>query len=107
MKKSLVELHRQRGRLIERIAHQRATLAREVAPVKAACDATDWALATARDTIRYATGLVQRHPAATAGLAATLIALKPLRAMRLLGRILLVWRSWRTLREWLPRGVTK
>lgn len=103
MRKSLVDLHRQRGALLERIAHQRATLAREAAPAKAACDAADWALATARDTIRFASALVQRHPVATAGLAAALIALKPRRAMRLLGRTLLVWRSWRSLREWLPR----
>jgi hypothetical protein len=103
MRKSLVELHRQRGRLIERIAHQRATLAREAAPLKAACDVTDWALATVRDTIRHTSELVQRHPAATAGLAAALFALKPRRVMRWLGRTLFVWRSWRTLRQWLPR----
>jgi hypothetical protein len=30
-------------------------------------------------------------------------ALKPRRMMRWLGRTLFVWRTWRTLREWLPR----
>jgi hypothetical protein len=103
MRRSLIELQRQRGQLIERIANQRATLAREAAPLKAACDVMDWALATVRDTIRHVSGLVERHPAATAGLAAAVFALKPRRMMRWLGRTLFVWRTWRTLREWLPR----
>jgi len=103
MSKSLIELHRQRGQLIERIAQQRATLAREVAPFKAACDSTDRVLTTVRDTISQASKLVQRHPAATAGLVAALITLKPRRVLRWLGRTIVVWRSWRTLRLWLPR----
>lgn len=104
MSKSLVELQRQRGQLTERIAQQRATLVREAAPLKAACDSTDWVLATVRDTLRQASQLVQRHPAATAGMVAALIALKPRRMVRWLGRTIVVWRSWRTLRQWLPRG---
>jgi hypothetical protein len=103
MRKSLVELHRKRGQLIERIAHQRATLARESAPLKAACDTTDWVLATVRDAISQTSRLVQRHPVATAGLVAALIALKPRRAVRWLGRTIVVWRTWRSLRQWLPR----
>jgi hypothetical protein len=103
MKRSLSELHLQRGRLVERIAHQRATLVREAAPIKAACDTTDRAIATVRSTLRHASELVQRHPVATAGLAAALFAFKPRRVMRWLGRTLVVWRSWRTLRQWLPR----
>jgi uncharacterized protein (DUF1778 family) len=103
MSKSLIELQRQRGQLTERIAQQRATLVREAAPLKAACDSTDWVLATVRDTLRQASQLVQRHPAATAGLVAALIALKPRRVVRWLGRSIVVWRSWRTLRQWLPR----
>ena len=103
MQKSLIELHLRRGQLIERIAHQRATLAHETAPIRTACDATDWVLATTRNTLRQTSELVQRHPAATVGLAAALIALKPRRAMRWLSRGLVVWKSWRTLRQWLPR----
>ena len=104
MQKKLIELHQRRGQLIERIAHQRATLARETAPIQAACAATDWALAAARSTLRQTSELVQRHPVATAGLAAALIALKPRRAVRWLSRGLVAWKSWRTLRGWLPRG---
>lgn len=104
MNKSLVELHRQRGQLIERIAHQRATLARESAPLKAACDTTDRILATVRNGICQVSGLLRRHPAAAAGLVAAWIALKPRLATRWLARMIVVWRTWRTLRPWLPRG---
>ena len=34
MNKSLVELHQQRGRLLERIASQRVTLARQLGPLQ-------------------------------------------------------------------------
>lgn len=104
MSKSLIELHRQRGQLIERIAHQRATLARDAAPVRAACDTTDRAIASVRDALRQTACLVQRHPVATAGLAAALFALNPRRVMRWFGRSLLLWRSWCGLRQWLRRG---
>lgn len=104
MQKKLIELHLRHGQLIERIAHQRATLARETAPIQKVCDATDWALAATRSTLRQTSELVRLHPVATAGVAAALIALKPRRAVRWLGRGLLVWRSWRMLRGWLPRG---
>jgi len=104
MSKRLIELQRQRGQLTERIAQQRATLVREAAPLRAACDSTDRVLATVRDTLRRASQLVQRHPAATAGLVAALIALKPRRVVRWLGRTIVVWRSWRSLRLWLTRG---
>lgn len=103
MSKSLVELHRQRGQLIERIAHQRATLARESAPLKAACDTTDWIMTTVRDSVCQVSGLLRRHPAAAAGLVAVWVALKPRRVTRWLGRTLVAWRTWRRLRPWLSR----
>lgn len=103
MSKSLAELHRQRGQLIERIAHQRATLAREATPLKAACDATDHVLTTVRITVRHAADFVRQHPAGFAGLVAAAVVLKPRRLVRWLGRAFLVWRSWRSLRGWLPR----
>ena len=103
MHKNLNELQRRRGQLIERIAHQRAALAREAAPLKSACDATDRAIATVRTSLRRASEFMQRHPAAMVGLVAALIAFKPRRLARWLGRTLIVWRSWRSLRPWLQR----
>lgn len=103
MRNSLIELQQQRGRLIERIAQQRAALARELAPLKAACGAADAALATARSAFHHTTEFVRRHPAAAAGLAAALLAFRPRRTVRWLGRALFAWRSWRSLRSWLAR----
>jgi hypothetical protein len=94
MDKRLIELHQQRGRLIERIAMQRVTLARELAPVRATLDTTDRALAAVRDSVCY----LRQHPAAVAALAAALFALKPRMLWRWLQRGFLVWRSWRALR---------
>lgn len=103
MHKSPAELHQQRGQLIERSAHQRATFARQAMPLKAACDATDTTLAAIRTVTREASSLVQRHPVAAMGLVAAAFALRPRGVMRWLGRTLFVWRSWRSLRGWLPR----
>lgn len=103
MRKNLVELQRERGRLIERIAHQRAALARQTAPLKTACDTADYALATARSVLHHTAGFVRRHPATAAGLAAALLTFRPRRTVRWLGRALFAWRSWRSLRGWLAR----
>ena len=99
MEKQLIELHLQRGRLIERIAQQRGTLARQLAPVRVACDAMDLVVATARD----AAGFVQRHPVGVATGAAALVAMRPRQAWRWLKRGLLVWRGWRAVQDRLAR----
>lgn len=99
MEKRLIELHLQRGRLIERIASQRGTLTRQLAPVRATLDTTDRALAAVRDSACY----LRQHPAAVAALAAALFALKPRMLWRWLQRGFLVWRSWRALCSLLSR----
>jgi hypothetical protein len=99
MEKRLIELHLQRGRLVERIAQQRSTLARQLAPVRVACDTTDLVLAAARDAVSF----VQRHPLGVAAFAAALVAVRPRRAWRWLTRGFLVWRSWRALHGGLAR----
>jgi hypothetical protein len=100
MQKRPIELYLQRGRLTERIAAQRATLARELAPVRIACDSTDRALAAVRNTI----GFLRQHPAAVAVLVAAFIALKPHRAWRWLRQGRVAWRSWNVLRGLLPHS---
>jgi len=82
--------------------HQRATLARQAAPLDSACGTVDWVLAAGRSALRRSTDLAQRHPLAAAGLVAGLIALRPRRAVRWVSRGLLLWKTWRTLRRWLP-----
>jgi len=99
MEKRLIELHQQRGRLIERIATQRGTLARQLAPVRTTLDTTDRALAAVRDSACY----LRQHPAAVAVLAVALFALKPRMLWRWLQRGFFVWRSGRALRGLLSR----
>jgi hypothetical protein len=99
MEKRLIELHLQRGRLIERIAQQRSALARELAPFRIACDTTDLVVAAARDAARF----VQRHPVGVAAFAAALVAMRPRRAWRWLKRGVFIWRGWRALHGGLAR----
>jgi hypothetical protein len=97
MASRLTELHLQRGRLLERIAAQRRTLARQVAPVRTACDTTDRVL----DLLRQAAGFVQRHPVAVTAFAAALLVMRPRWAWRWLRRGFFVWRGWKSLRAGL------
>jgi YqjK-like protein len=99
MEKRLIELYQRRGQLIERIALQRTTLAREMAPVRVACDATDGVLAMAHESA----GFVQRHALGVAAFAAALFAMKPRRVWHWLRRGFLVWRGWVGLRGQLQR----
>ena len=67
--KKLSELQLQRGRLLERIAGQRATLAREAQPLVAVLTTTDRYLGH----LRRGTDYLKAHPSiATAGVAALL-----------------------------------
>jgi hypothetical protein len=101
MNKSLIELHQQRGRLIERITSQRATLTRELAPLQAASDAGSRVLALLRGGVQY----LKSHPLPVVLVVLTLVLLKPRRAWRWAGRGLFLWRSWRVLRAWLPASL--
>lgn len=102
MDQHLIELHLKRGRLLERIAVQRKTLARQMEPVRVACDITDRAIAVARDSTRF----VRQHPAGVAALVAVTVALRPRVVWRWLQRGFFVWRSWRVLRVRLPGSKT-
>lgn len=97
MKQSLIELHQQRGRLLERIASQRTTLARQVLPLQNASDAGSRVWALLRGGVQY----LKSHPLPVALTALALMLLKPRRALRWAGRGLFLWRGWRALRAWL------
>jgi hypothetical protein len=100
MKQRLIELHQQRDRLSQRIAVQRATLARESVPVQVVCESADRALAVVRGTVVF----LRRHPAVVAVVAAAFVALKPRRTWRWLGRGVMAWRGWLALRGLLPHA---
>lgn len=97
MEKKLIELSLQRGRLQERIAAQRGTLALQLRPVAGTLDAADRGLAMLRSGI----ACLKRHPLETGAAVALLAALRPRRAWRLGRRALLAWHLWRRARAQL------
>ena len=97
MSKSIEQLAHERGRLLERIAHQRNVLSMQFLPVQKAAAASDRAIATTRSFGHY----VSDHRAviglgATA-LAALFVVFRPGAFWRLLRRGFVLWRSWRAL----------
>jgi hypothetical protein len=92
--KSLADLQRERGRLIERIAVQRATLGLQLVPV---VHALQWG-ERAMQTVQSATRFVREHPLAMGSLALVFALRRPRRWGRWLRRGLFLWRSWRGLR---------
>ena len=95
MNQRLNELHLQRGRLLERIATQRAALGRELVPVRATLDTTDRLLARVRASVDY----LKAHPAVVALAFAALVIIKPRRTLRWSRRAYAVWQTWRILRD--------
>jgi hypothetical protein len=96
MNQQLNELHLQRGRLLERIASQRASLSNELAPVHTALDSTDRVFGRVHAGVDY----LRAHPAVIAvlGLAAVFV-VKPRRIWRWSSRAFSVWQTWRVMRD--------
>jgi hypothetical protein len=96
MQRQIAELHVHRGRLLERIALQRAVLADQCYPVHAALDRTDRVFGSIQATVYY----LRTHPLGSAALAfAALYIVKPARAWRWSARAFSAWQTWRALRE--------
>lgn len=100
MDKRLVELHRERGELRKRIVMQRASLAGQLAPLQKAASIADRAVGLLRTGLQ----VLRDHPVAVALAVSALGLRKPGRSWRWLQRGLLVWRSWRTVKAWLPQA---
>lgn len=94
-RKSLVELERERGRLTERIAAQRATLAQQFVPVEHLLGFGE----RVAQTLRAARQFVVDHPLALCSIAALVVLRRPRALGRWLRRGLFFWRSWRTVRS--------
>lgn len=99
MTNELQLLAQKRGRLLERIAHQRGTLSAQFVPVQRAVDKADRAVATARSFWQY----VRIHRAAIVLIAGAVgsvfVLVKPRRSLRLLRRGFVLWRSWRAMQS--------
>ena len=98
MQQRLIELGEQRGRLRERIAYQRLTLAREVqpliAPLSLPARMAGWA--------RQGQAFVFGHPYLVGTTALALLVFKPRFVLRWAQRGLLAWRTWRSVRAMVP-----
>lgn len=98
MQEKLIELHQQRGRLLERIASQRQVLAQQLAPLQGALDVSN---RTAR-LLQDAKAFVQNHPLGVALTIAAVVVFKPGTVLRWTRRGLFAWRTWRGLHTLVP-----
>jgi hypothetical protein len=94
MNKHMADLHRERGRLIERIASQRMILAGQLLPLRKVAATGERAASLLQGLVRY----VKDRPLPVLMLAAALVLFKPKGAGRWAQRGLFVWRTWRVLR---------
>lgn len=101
MNKQLLALHQERGRLLERIAYQRAQLAVQLEPLQKASDTGNRIVAVAQAGVTY----LRSHPVGVLAALSALVWLRPSGSWRLLRRGLMVWQSWRRVRAWLPESL--
>jgi hypothetical protein len=94
-RKSLAELERERGRLLERIGAQRSQLPAQFAPVAHLLQFGE----RVAHTVQAARTFVQQHPWAMGAIGAVLVLRRPRSLGRWMKRGLLVWRTWRTARN--------
>lgn len=95
MQNRQIELALKKGRLQERIASQRAILAAQAAPIVAAVEATDQAMAVGRAGIDY----VKRHPGQVGAVIAALAIMRPKRAWQWGRRAFVAWGLWTKVRS--------
>ena len=98
MQKRLIELSEQRGRLRERIAHQRQALARDLQPLVAPLSLPARMASAARQGRDFLMG----HPYFVGTIAVGVLILKPRLVLRWAQRGLLAWRAWRSVRGMVP-----
>ena len=99
MNHQLTELHVRRGRLLERIATQRAMLSYDAVPVTISLDKVDRVLAR----VQSATNYVKRHPGIVGLAFAILLALRTKRVWRWSRRAFIAWRTLRAFSDRLAR----
>ena len=93
MDQRLIDIGVRRGRLIERIASQRALLGQQMQPVHSILNATDRGLAGVRTGFAY----LRQHPGIVVAAIVLLAVVKPRRAWRWARRSLIAWQTWRSL----------
>ena len=102
MQQRLIELQLQRGRLLERIAHQRDTLGQQAEPVVRVLHLGDRVADIAGECKRT----VIENPLTTAAVLGAVIAMRPRAVLRWAQRGFFAWRSWNTMRVAFARFIT-
>lgn len=102
MQDRLIELHQQRGRLLERVAVQRNMLSRQLAPLQGLLNVGDRAARVAQDGKAFAL----QHPWAIAAVVAAVVIFKPRSVLRWAKRGLSAWRAWHSLQVLVPGFLT-
>ncbi len=103
MSNSIADLRLKRGQLVERMAHQRADLSRDLAPVQSALATVDRARVAVHSGISY----LKQHPLALIAGVAGLAVLRPRRMLYFAGQGLVLWRNWRNLRALVPEPLMR
>ena len=93
MNRRLDDLLLQRGRLIERIAGQRAALRQDFVPVAQSLDTVDRGVAGIQAGLAY----VHRHALAFSSAAGVLLLFRGKSALRWSARVFSLWKSWRVV----------
>ena len=101
MQARLIELHTQRGRLLERITHQRQALARQIEPLRAPLALPARLAAMLNETRVF----VREHPYFVGTVLVAIVVFKPRFVWRWTQRGLVAWRTWRGLRGLIPAFV--
>ena len=102
MQTRLIELHQQRGRLLERIAAQRGTLSRQMAPLQGVLHIGDRVSDRAARMVQDGKNFARQHPLAMAAAVAAVVLLKPRTVLRWTRRGLSLWRTWRGVQMLVP-----
>ena len=101
MNKKLLALYQERGRLLQRVAYQRAMLAVQLEPLQKASDTGNRVIMVAQAGFAY----LRSHPVGVLAALSALVLLRPSGSWRLLRRGLMLWQSWRRISAWLPESV--
>ncbi|MCB2039589.1 MAG: hypothetical protein H6929_21405 [Rhodoferax sp.] len=103
MQARLIELQLQRGRLLERIAHQRRALADQSQPVAHVLHVGD----RLAEVVAQGKVFVLRHPLAVAAVVGALVVLRPAGVWRWSRRGFFAWRTWTAMRAALPAFLSR
>lgn len=98
MSNDLSDLYLERGRLVERIANQRITLAQHLRPLQDAEDKGRRLLTMWSDGMTY----LKSTPWLVALVVVTVVIVKPRRILPWLLRGVTLWRGWKALRSAVP-----